>query len=282
MHLLKLLFVLATVYVECFVLKHSSGRSSSSSLGVNPQQLGTFESLVDVERIDKRTVELFDWSGWEPLSFQEGWDFQKDLLSSHLHRLKSSDDDKQAKRQFDGFDSVVMLQHSPVYTLGTASDPEFVLSSEVEVVRMDRGGEVTYHGPGQLVVYPILDLRGYKQDIHWYMRAMEEAILLALQKSGISNAAREDDVTGVWINGEKVGALGIKARRWITQHGLAVNVTPESLANFDGIVPCGLEGRKVTCINDHLTQPISVQDFAGFMKEALEEIFCIQLRDAES
>jgi lipoyl(octanoyl) transferase len=111
---------------------------------------------------------------------------------------------------------------------------------------------------------------------------MEESILVAMKKAGISSASREDDVTGVWIGGEKVAALGIKARRWVTQHGLAVNVTPESLANFDGIVPCGLEGRKVTCVNNHLSAPITVEEFAVFMKEALEEIFCITLIAAES
>jgi lipoyl(octanoyl) transferase len=280
---LFLISFLATVSVNCFVPSFKRRTRSSFVVGLSPQQLGTFESLVVDHQIDTRTVELFDWSGSDPITFQEGWDFQKDLLSSHLDRLKNqSPDDCDAATQFHGFDSVVMLQHSPIYTLGTASDPDFVLSSEVEVVRMDRGGEVTYHGPGQLVVYPILDLRGYKQDIHWYMRAMEESILLAMQKAGISCASREDDVTGVWIGGEKVAALGIKARRWVTQHGLAVNVTPESLANFDGIVPCGLEGRNVTCVNNHLSAPISVEEFAVFMKEALEEIFCIKLITAES
>jgi lipoyl(octanoyl) transferase len=269
------LLCLVVASVDCFVVVKTS--RSTLPLALSPQQLGTFESLLIEEDTKTRTVQLFDWSGCDPISFQEGWDFQKDLLSHHLDRLKEDDD----RKQFDGFDSIVMLQHTPVYTLGTGSDPDFVLSDTVEVIRMDRGGEVTYHGPGQLVVYPVIDLRGYKQDIHWYMRALEETILLALQKAGIENAVREDDVTGVWIGQRKVAAFGIKARRWITQHGIAINVTPESLANFEGIVPCGLEGRKVTCVNDHLSQPISVEIFAEFVKEALEEVFCIQLMEAE-
>ena len=140
----------------------------------------------------------------------------------------------------------------------------------VDIVRIERGGEVTYHGPGQLVVYPILDLRGYRQDIHWYMRALEEAVLLALEGAGIDGAAREDSVTGIWIEGAKVAALGVKVRRWVSMHGLAVNVDHRSLDNFGGIVPCGLEGRSVTCINDHLApgqEALTVQDFAHHMKE---------------
>ena len=182
-----------------------------------------------------------------------------------------------------GKDTIILLQHRPVYTLGTGSDPDFIkesgLSSSIDVVRIERGGEVTYHGPGQLVAYPILDLRGYKQDIHWYMRALEEAILLALESVGVEGAVREDDVTGIWIGGKKVAALGVKVRRWITMHGLAVNVNQNSLGNFDGIVPCGLVGKDVTCINDHLEEPISVEEFAKHMRKALEQIFEIDLVD---
>jgi lipoyl(octanoyl) transferase len=269
---MTLIVLLSIVVASADCLLFGSRSRQLLTLKLSPQQLGVFESIA-VDDTSTRTVQLFDWSGDDPISFNDGWDFQKELMTCHLERLKHTD----SKHQFDGFDSVVMLQHLPVYTLGTGSDPEFVLSDSVELVRMDRGGEVTYHGPGQLVVYPVIDLRGYKQDIHWYMRALEEVILLALQNAGIKNAVRESDVTGVWIGGKKVAALGIKARRWITQHGLAINVTPEALHNFKGIVPCGLEGREVTCINDHLPKPISVEKLAEYVKEALEEVFCIQM-----
>jgi lipoyl(octanoyl) transferase len=275
---------LAVTAVDSFL--PGNGPRRMTMLKLSPQQLGTFEKLT-IDDSSTRTVQLFDWSSRDPLDFNDGWNFQKDLMSNHLNRLNEEqvDTNQQLGReygQFAGFDSIIMLQHSAVFTLGTGSSPDFVLSDSVPVVRMDRGGEVTYHGPGQLVVYPVIDLRGYKQDIHWYMRALEEAILLALKKAGIQNAVREDDVTGVWIDCRKVAALGIKARRWITQHGLAINVTPESLANFRGIVPCGLEGREVTCVNDHLPEPISVRDFAQLMREALEEVFCIRMVAAES
>jgi lipoyl(octanoyl) transferase len=253
-------------------------------LDLAPQQLGSFERLDILSSTgsdalsSQRTVSLLDWSARDPIPFQEAWDVQKVLTENQFERLQM------AGTQFDNTingDCILMLQHQPVYTLGTGSDPSFILSGAVDVVRMDRGGQVTYHGPGQLVVYPILDLRGYRQDIHWYMRALEEAILLALQKVGLNQAERQVDVTGVWIDNRKVAALGIKARRWVTMHGLAVNVEHSSLANFEGIVPCGLEGRTVTCVNEFLADPLTVSDFAVHMKEALEEIFCISLQEAD-
>jgi lipoyl(octanoyl) transferase len=138
---------------------------------------------------------------------------------------------------------------------------------------------VTYHGPGQLVVYPVLDLRNYKQDIHWYMRALEECVLMALQKCGLE-AERQDDTTGIWYANHKVAAIGVKCRKWITMHGLAVNVERTSLDNFQGIVPCGLEGRKVGCINQFLPEDeaINVREFAKHMKESIAEVFRVQLQ----
>ena len=103
--------------------------------------------------------------------------------------------------------------------------------------------------------------------------------MIALESVGVEGAVREDDVTGIWIGGKKVAALGVKVRRWITMHGLAVNVDQKSLGNFDGIVPCGLVGKDVTCINDHLEKPITVEEFAKHMRKALEQIFEIELVD---
>ena len=278
---------------------------------------------VKQSSVSDRTVQILDYCSSsdgggtiDPIGFNDMWDVQKVLVQGQLDRTmevmkltkakasKGGDEEEIAKNiaehhcqflphpsnpiQDDntvvlGKDTIILLQHKPVYTLGTGSDPEFIkesgLSSSIDVVRIERGGEVTYHGPGQLVAYPILDLRGYKQDIHWYMRALEEAILLALESVRVEGAVREDDVTGIWIGGKKVAALGVKVRRWITMHGLAVNVNQRSLGNFDGIVPCGLVGKDVTCINDHLVEPISVEEFAKHMRSALEKIFEIDLVD---
>jgi lipoyl(octanoyl) transferase len=177
-----------------------------------------------------------------------------------------------------GVDRVIFLQHDPVYTLGTGSDPSYILNSNssVPVVRMDRGGEVTYHGPGQLVAYPVLDLRGYRQDIHWYMRALEEAVIVALHGMGLDGAGRDADTTGVWIENRKVAAMGVKCRKWVTMHGLAVNVEPTSLKGFEGIVPCGLHGRRVGCVSHFAGRHVTVAEFADRLQRAMEKVFQIQ------
>lgn len=112
------------------------------------------------------------------------------------------------------------------------------------------------------------------------MRALEEAILIALENAGVRGAARENDVTGVWVNGKKVAALGVKIRRWVTMHGFAINVDRRALGNFDGIVPCGLEGREVGCINDFLEEAITVEEFALHLKQAMEQVFEIDLKSS--
>mmetsp|Transcript_19495 Transcript_19495/g.45726 ORF Transcript_19495/g.45726 Transcript_19495/m.45726 type:complete len:323 (-) Transcript_19495:196-1164(-) len=274
-------------------------RRRVTRLQIAPQQLGEFEPIQTLQGSrSERKVRLYnflssDGSETTTIPYKEAWAFQHSLVKHQLERLGKRPIDPPLYDQFLvdvredgtsmainqlGCDSVIFLEHDPVYTLGTGSDPSFILDESIEIVRIERGGEVTYHGPGQLTVYPILDLRGYKQDIHWYMRALEEVILLALQKSGVDNATREEDLTGVWVSDKKIAALGIKARRWVTMHGLAINVDSRSLRNFEGIVPCGLEGRTVTCIDDEIKgQMCDLNEFACHVKSAIEEIFQITL-----
>ena len=269
-----------------------------------PQQLGEFEPIELLSNDNSRRVWLYDYvsnDSNKQIPYEEAWNLQKQLVEQQLTRIGKRPKDPPLYEQFvpkvlnedmryEGCDTVIMLQHDPVYTLGTASDPAFIhgydenendSDNNIPIVRIERGGEVTYHGPGQLTVYPILDLRGYKQDIHWYMRALEEVILLALDKAGVKGATREDNLTGVWVSDKKIAAIGIKARRWVTMHGLAINVDIRSLQNFQGIVPCGLEGRAVTCINDvQEDDELTIETFAIHVKEALEEIFGISLVSA--
>lgn len=243
------------------------------------------KQLVDhqLARIGKRPIDPPIYSQFIPMHFDSDDDY-------NTVDARSDNGSITPPPNLIGCDSIIMLQHDPVYTLGTASDPSFIrndignndaATTKIPIVRIERGGEVTYHGPGQLTVYPILDLRGYKQDVHWYMRALEEVILLALENAGVKGAVREDNLTGVWVSNKKIAALGIKARRWVTMHGLAINVDVRSLQNFEGIVPCGLEGREVTCINEEngnsVTTGITVEQFSLHVKEALEEIFCVAL-----
>ena len=302
----KVLIILhgCTTSVALIANRHKFTSSyKNKKLQLAPQQLGEFEPIELISNDISRRVWLYDFVSNKDnkhIPYEEAWDLQKQLVEQQLTRIGKRPKDPPLYDQFvpnilnedinyEGCDTVIMLQHDPVYTLGTASDPTFIhgydenddSDNNIPIVRIERGGEVTYHGPGQLTVYPILDLRGYKQDIHWYMRALEEVILLALEKAGVKGATREDNLTGVWVSDKKIAAIGIKARRWVTMHGLAINVDIRSLQNFQGIVPCGLEGRVVTCINDvQEDDELTVETFAVHVREALEEIFGISLVSA--
>ena len=144
-------------------------------------------------------------------------------------------------------DVLLLLEHPPVYTLGTGSSLEFLnfnpQESELEVYRIERGGEVTYHCPGQLVGYPIINLKYYQQDLHWYLRQLEEVIINTVANYGLS-AYREPGLTGVWLEDKKIAAIGIKVRRWITMHGFALNICPD-MNGFKQIVPCGIADKQV-------------------------------------
>ncbi|HMA42086.1 MAG TPA: lipoyl(octanoyl) transferase LipB [Gemmatimonadales bacterium] len=148
-------------------------------------------------------------------------------------------------------DLLLLLEHDPVVTLGRTSDSGNLLQPEgIDVVEVERGGDVTYHGPGQLVGYPILDLSGYRQDLHWYLRTLEDALIVALARLDIA-AGREPGRTGVWTSGRKIASIGVHVKRWVTWHGFALNVTTD-LAAFDRIVPCGIPGVVMTSIRQEL------------------------------
>lgn len=144
-------------------------------------------------------------------------------------------------------DRLLLLEHPPVVTLGRSSHAGHVLRPDgVQVFEVERGGDVTYHGPGQLVGYPILDLTGYRQDLHWYLRTLEQALIDALAALGIA-AARRPGFTGVWTGGRKIASIGVHVKQWVTWHGFALNVSTDLLA-FDRIVPCGIAGVEMTSV----------------------------------
>lgn len=144
-------------------------------------------------------------------------------------------------------DVLVLLEHPPVVTLGRNSQAAHVLRPHgIEVFEVERGGDVTFHGPGQLVGYPILDLKAYKQDLHWYLRTLEQALIDALARLDIS-AERNPGYTGVWTSGRKIASIGIHVKQWVTWHGFALNVTTD-LSHFDRIVPCGIQGVEMTSV----------------------------------
>jgi lipoyl(octanoyl) transferase len=145
-------------------------------------------------------------------------------------------------------DLLVLLEHPPVLTLGRGARTEHLVRPEgVDVFDVERGGDVTFHGPGQLVGYPILDLGGHRRDVHWYLRTLEQALIDALGELGLA-AGRNPPYTGVWTGGgRKIASLGIHVKQWVTWHGFALNVSTD-LAYFDRIVPCGIPGVEMTSV----------------------------------
>jgi len=144
-------------------------------------------------------------------------------------------------------DVLLLLEHPPVVTLGRNSHAAHLLQpAGIEVFEVERGGDVTFHGPGQLVGYPILDLHAYKQDLHWYLRTLEQALIEALALLGI-HGERRQGFTGVWTRGRKIASIGIHVKQWVTWHGFALNVTTD-LTHFDRIIPCGIPGVVMTSV----------------------------------
>ncbi len=176
-------------------------------------------------------------------------------------------------------DQLLLLQHPHVITLGTASSRSHVLADEsrrrelgIDLVDVGRGGDVTYHGPGQLVGYPILDLKPDRKDVHQYLRDLEAVLIRTLEEMGIRGEP-VPDLTGVWVDGRKIAAIGVRVSSgWITSHGFALNVSND-LSYFETIVPCGIQDVSVTSVSQEVGRPIGVPDLLGIVSEAFSEIF---------
>ena len=184
-------------------------------------------------------------------------------------------------RKEDTPDELWLVEHDPVFTLGQAGKPEHVLMpGDIPVVQVDRGGQVTYHGPGQIVAYPLLDLKRLKIGVRDYVCKIEQAIIDTLGEWNI-DGARRDGAPGVYVNGAKVAALGIRVRRGCTFHGLAFNIAPESTAAFQRINPCGYEGLQVVALQD-LGGPSSLEAVKPVLLDALSRQFGLALRHADA
>jgi len=195
--------------------------------------------------------------------YRDAWRLQRELL--------------EARRRDEIPDTLVLLTHPPVVTLGRGSSSGHLLGSAerfaargVDLVETDRGGDVTFHGPGQVVGYPIVDLTGRGRDLHRYLRDLEETLIRALATFGI-DAGREAGLTGVWADGAKVAAIGIRVSRWIAHHGFALNVDTD-LSFFDLIVPCGIADRSVTSMSELLGRPVGREDVESAVEDAFAEV----------
>ena len=172
-------------------------------------------------------------------SYKAVWDLQKEM--------------QQQRIRGEIEDTLILVEHDPVYTLGKNADKDHLLQSRdesVDVFNVERGGDITFHGPGQLVGYPILDLSNYKKSVSWYMRTLEQVLIDTLIEFKII-AQRNDGLTGVWVGDEKIAALGVRISRWVTMHGFALNVNPD-LSFYDGIIPCGIFDHGVTSMEQLL------------------------------
>ena len=180
------------------------------------------------------------------LLYKKTWNYQKELLK------------KRSNNEIN--DTLILVEHEPVFTLGKNADENHILQNcpdNIKTYHIERGGDVTYHGPGQLVGYPILDLRNYKKSISWYMRSLEQLIIDTLFDYNIT-ANRKKGLTGVWCNNEKIAALGVRVSRWITMHGFSLNIDP-NLNHYKNIIPCGIFEHGVTSMSGVLNKTVDYE-----------------------
>ena len=198
-----------------------------------------------------------------------------DLGRKNYETVLSMQKDLQEQRiKGDIPDTLILVEHEPVYTLGKNANRDHLLQSRdksIEVFNIGRGGDVTFHGPGQLVGYPILDLRNYKKSVSWYMRRLEELIIKVLKEFDIKGS-RIKGLTGVWVNNRKIGAQGVRISRWVTMHGFSINVCPQ-LSYYDGIIPCGIFNYEVTSMENCLNERLSMEKIKNTVSKIFLDLF---------
>lgn len=206
------------------------------------------------------------------LRYQKAWDIQNEL-----HECRKEDQIP---------DVLILTDHPPVYTLGKNARLNNLLISEQQVAargidlhHIDRGGDITFHGPGQLVGYPIFDLHHFYRDVGRFLREIEESLIMALAKFGIE-AGRNPGLTGVWVGDEKIAAIGIKLSRWFTKHGFALNVSTD-LRYFNDIIPCGISGLPVTSMEKVLGKKIAIAEVIPAVVEGFAQVFSIGFERVE-
>lgn len=217
------------------------------------------------------------------IDYLKAWDYQErlfeEIIAMKLANRELPDDKQQPTKNY-----LLFCQHPHVYTLGKSGKEAHLLLNEKGLkdknavfYKINRGGDITYHGPGQLVGYPIIDLDNFTSDIHKYLRKLEEAVIRVLAGYGIEGG-RIEGLTGVWldhekrVNPRKICAIGVKTSRWVTMHGFALNVNTQ-LEYFDNIIPCGIPDKAVTSLEKELDRPIDIQEVAGKVKRQLKEVF---------
>lgn len=192
--------------------------------------------------------------------FKDVWSLQKKM---QLQRINN-----------DIGDVLILVEHDPVYTLGKNANPDHLLQSRdrsIDVFNIERGGDITFHGPGQLVGYPILDLTNYKKSVSWYMRSLEQLTIDVLNEFEIS-ANRVEGLTGVWVGDEKIAAQGVRLTKWITMHGFSININTD-LSFYDGIIPCGIFNHGVTSMKEILKRTQKMEKVKSLVIDKFNQIF---------
>lgn len=223
------------------------------------------------------------------MDYKECWDFQEKIFAETI-RIKTENRNLEKEQQVTTPNHLFFVEHPHVYTLGKSGDISHLLLDEEALKHVDakyyainRGGDITYHGPGQIVGYPIWDLDNFFTDIHKYLRFLEEAIIQTLAEYGII-AGRVEGLTGVWIEGEnpskarKIAALGVKCSRWVTMHGFAFNVNA-NLEYFKNIIPCGITDKAVTSMHIELGTPVDIDEVKSVLKVKLANVFEMHLSE---
>jgi lipoyl(octanoyl) transferase len=221
------------------------------------------------------------------VDYQEAWDYQTKLFQQTID-IKIHNKSLSASDQKPTPNYLIFCEHPHVFTLGKSGNESNLLFPKENLgeinatyVSINRGGDITYHGPGQLVVYPVFDLENFFTDIHLFMRTMEEAVILTLLEFGIKSG-RLEKLTGVWLDesnpklARKICAMGVKISRWVTMHGLALNVNPD-LNYFDYIIPCGIQDKTVTSMNKELGREVESSLVKSSLKRKFETVFNLQV-----
>jgi len=227
-------------------------------------------------------IELIDFG---QMSYRKAWDIQRSIQKRLIDQKLAVRDNPKLKKKIP--DSLIYVEHPHVYTLGKSGDGANLLKGiaelkeiDAEFIENDRGGDITYHGPGQIVGYPILDLDRYFTDVHKYLRYLEEVIIKTCADFGIG-AGRVDGMTGVWVKGEKICAMGIRCSRWVTMHGFAFNVNTD-LSYFDHIVPCGIPDKNVTGLNKLLGRQVNPEKVKSLITRHFSEQFDAVISDSSN
>lgn len=221
------------------------------------------------------------------IDFKECWDLQEEILGQTI-RQKMANRELPDEQKFSPRHFLLFCEHPHVYTLGKSGDEKHLLADvnslqkqKALFYKINRGGDITYHGPGQLVGYPIFDLDYFFNDIHKYLRYLEEAVIRTLAEYKII-AGRIEGLTGVWLDGDdkikarKICAFGVRCSRWVTMHGFAFNVNTD-LTYFNQIVPCGITDKSVTSLQKELGREVDMQEVKHFVKQHLSSIFSLNL-----